>query len=83
MATLTIRNLEDSIKKDLRVRAAMNDRSMEEEARIILRAALTSRQEGTAGLGTIIHQHFVSEGGFDFETPIRSERPRAASLENE
>jgi len=45
MATLTIRSLEDSIKKSLRIRAAVNDRSMEEEARIILRTALKDEQE--------------------------------------
>ncbi|MFK5971421.1 MAG: plasmid stabilization protein [Candidatus Marithrix sp.] len=47
MATLTIRSLEDSIKKALRIRAAENDRSMEEEARIILRTALKGEQENS------------------------------------
>ncbi|SDP30925.1 Phosphopantothenate-cysteine ligase /Phosphopantothenoylcysteine decarboxylase [Phyllobacterium sp. YR620] len=36
MASITIRNLDDSIKERLRVRAAAHGRSMEEEARIIL-----------------------------------------------
>ena len=40
MATLTIRNLDDSLKHSLRVRAAENGVSMEEEARVILRDAL-------------------------------------------
>jgi len=47
MATLTIRSLEDSIKKALRIRAAVNDRSMEEEARIILRTALKNEQKNS------------------------------------
>ncbi|WP_423201847.1 FitA-like ribbon-helix-helix domain-containing protein [Desulfobacter hydrogenophilus] len=33
MGSLTIRNVDDSIKAKLRMVAAMNERSMEEEAR--------------------------------------------------
>ncbi len=40
MASITIRNLEDDIKQRLRVRAAMHGRSMEEEARDILRRVM-------------------------------------------
>ena len=40
MASLTIRNLDESLKKLLRLRAAVNSRSMEEEARQILRSAV-------------------------------------------
>ncbi len=40
MATLTIRNLPDDVRDRLRVRAAQNGRSMEAEARDVLRGAL-------------------------------------------
>ncbi len=40
MASITIRNLDDGLKKRLRVRAAEHGRSMEEEAREILRHAI-------------------------------------------
>ena len=40
MASITIRNLDDNVKTRLRVRAADNGRSMEEEARLILRDAV-------------------------------------------
>lgn len=40
MASITIRNLDDDIKQRLRVRAAMHGRSMEEEARDILRRVM-------------------------------------------
>ena len=40
MASITIRNLDEETKRRLRVRAAQLNRSMEEEARDILRAAL-------------------------------------------
>jgi plasmid stability protein len=42
MASLTIRNLEDGVKARLRVQAAIHGRSMEEEARHILRQAVGS-----------------------------------------
>ena len=40
MASLTIRKLDDALKKRLRLRAAQNGRSMEDEARTILRLSL-------------------------------------------
>jgi plasmid stability protein len=41
VASITIRNLDDDIKQRLRVRAAEHGRSMEEEARDILRRVMT------------------------------------------
>src|ERR1700710_2943998 len=43
MASLTIRKLDDAIKADLRVRAARNGRSVEDEVRVILREASQNR----------------------------------------
>lgn len=40
MASLTIRNLDDNVKAALRLRAAQHGRSMEEEARQVLRQSL-------------------------------------------
>lgn len=40
MGSLTIRNIEDDLKRDLRVRGALRGASMEDEARSILRAVL-------------------------------------------
>ena len=40
MASLLIRQIDDALKRQLRVRAAENGRSMEEEMRHILRTAL-------------------------------------------
>jgi len=40
MASLTIRNLDNSLKSQLRQRAALHGRSMEAEARIILAQSL-------------------------------------------
>ncbi|MCK0507356.1 FitA-like ribbon-helix-helix domain-containing protein [Aromatoleum anaerobium] len=41
MATMTIRNIDEQLKARLRVQAAIHGRSMEDEARDILRAALS------------------------------------------
>ncbi|MCY4583524.1 MAG: plasmid stabilization protein [Chloroflexi bacterium] len=40
MTSITVRNIEDDLKRRLRIRAAEHGHSMEEEARRILRAAL-------------------------------------------
>jgi plasmid stability protein len=77
MSGLTIRNLDPSVKKGLRVRAALHDHSMEEEARRILRAAIIKDPE-EKGLGTWIHQQFRKAGGFDLE--ITRNLPRELNL---
>lgn len=46
MATLMIRNLDESVKRRLRVQAAERGVSMEEEARVILRQALAASNDG-------------------------------------
>jgi len=43
MASLTIRKLDDAIKAELRLRAARNGRSVEDEVRVILREASQNR----------------------------------------
>ena len=70
MASITIRNLDDGVKSKLRVRAATNGRSMEEEARIILREAV-EQESSEKGLGTAIHELFKPLGGVELEIPPR------------
>ena len=43
MASLTIRKLDDAIRDELRLRAARNGRSVEDEVRVILREASQHR----------------------------------------
>jgi len=62
MGTLTIRNLEDPLKSRLRMRAAAGNRSMEEEARQILRAALQETGVPTQDLATRIRARFSALG---------------------
>jgi phosphopantothenoylcysteine decarboxylase / phosphopantothenate---cysteine ligase len=49
MASITIRQLDDELKRRLRLRAARNGRSMEDEARTILRHAATVDDEPDLG----------------------------------
>lgn len=67
MASITIRNLDDSLKQRLRQRAASHGRSMEQEARDILRASLTDRPETHQPLGSALHALFAPLGGVDLE----------------
>ena len=69
MATLTIRRLSDSTKSKLRVRAAENGRSMEEEARRIIEDAVGTGHK--VGLAEAIHNIFAPLGGVDLELPLR------------
>lgn len=64
----------------LRVVAARHGRSMEEEARQIIRQALT-KQDKKGGLGSRIHARFSAVGGVDLELPKRSSKARAASFD--
>ena len=71
MAALTIRRISDDLKGRLRQRAAANNRSMEEEARSILRQQLGEPEEAI-GLGTLIRRRFEAIGGVELELPPRS-----------
>lgn len=84
MASLTIRNIEDSLKECLRVRAAQHGRSMEEEARQVLRQSLL-REKSTAGLGTRLARRFSDVGGVDLPEVTRSlpRRPPAVPSNDE
>jgi phosphopantothenoylcysteine decarboxylase/phosphopantothenate--cysteine ligase len=48
LASLTVRQLDDSLKKLLRLRAARHGRSMEDEVRVILREAAAETDHGAA-----------------------------------
>jgi plasmid stability protein len=85
MATLTIRNFDEHTKGQLRIRAARHGRSMEEEARTILRDAIEARQPAATGqgLGSRIHGHFAELGGLELELPERSSQPPPARFDDE
>jgi plasmid stability protein len=93
MASITIRNLDDRVKKALRVRAAENGRSLEAEARDVLtRNALAKPAKAMTGLDIFKPIRDVVEkyGGFELELPPRTpmresdlDEPRRAGGLNE
>ncbi len=62
MATITIRNLDDSVKQRLRIQAASHNRSMKEEVRLILQNAVRKIASGNK-IGSRIHRRFKEAGG--------------------
>jgi plasmid stability protein len=73
MATLTIRNLDESLKSRLRLRAAGRNRSMEEEARQILRQTLLADDAPAAGLVQRIRGRFAALG--DVQLALSAREP--------
>lgn len=76
MASITIRKLEEGTKRKLKVRAAMHGRSMEQEAREILKNALKiAPSKSGANLAEAIRRRFAPFGGVELEPfprgPIR------------
>lgn len=71
MASITIRNLDDALKRKLRVRAAHADRSMEDEARDILRIALSQQPAQAGNLVDDIRACIAPLGGVDLRLPER------------
>ena len=72
MASITVRNLEEGLKRRLRIRAAENGRSMEEEARDILRTALYHQPPAQEDLASAIRARFAPLGGVELDIPPRS-----------
>ena len=71
MASITIRKLDEQTKARLRVRAAHRQRSMEDEARNILRAALVEEESTPRNLAEAIRLRFRPLGGVDLLLPVR------------
>jgi antitoxin FitA len=67
MATLTVRNLDDALVRQLRIRAAEHGRSAEAEHREILRIALTGmpavRRQDAADRLAAFRQQTAGRGG--------------------
>ena len=75
MATMTIRNIDEALKTRLRVQAAMHSRSMEDEARDILRAALSAEPASGATLVQAVRARIEPLGGVELALPAREPMP--------
>jgi plasmid stability protein len=81
MASITIRRLDEKTKARLRVRAAQHGRSMEEEARTLLRLALRDGSPAAGNLADAIRSRFRRLGGVELRLHAREpmrEPPRPA-----
>lgn len=72
MASITIRRLPETTKRRLRLRAARNGHSMEQEARELLEAGLAQPEPKSEDLGQAIHKRFAALGGVNLKIPPRS-----------
>jgi plasmid stability protein len=68
MATLIIRRLDEGVKARLRVQAAQHGRSMEEEARNLLTAALVEQTKTPSNLFESIRRRIEPLGGVELKS---------------
>jgi len=71
MASITIRQLPETTKRKLRIRAAQHGRSMEQEAREILQAELAKSSSQPKDLVKAIRDIFEPLGGVELDIPPR------------
>ncbi len=77
MASITIRRLPENTKRKLRMRAARNGRSMEQEARELLQTVLAQPEPQPENLGEAIRSLFAPFGGVDLKIPKRETMPES------
>lgn len=73
MNSITIENFDDELRAKLQKRAEYSGRSLEEEAKEILRAVLIENEEHSLNLAAKIERRFSNFG--DFQIPIISRDP--------
>lgn len=79
MASIMVRNLDEDVKRRLRVRAARHGRSMEAEVRAILEESVSQQDNfAEALMGT-----FGELGGVELDLPPRTAQPRPLDFDDE
>ncbi|MGA9382829.1 MAG: plasmid stability protein [Phormidium sp.] len=73
MNSITIENFDDELKNRLQKQAEYHGRSLEEEAKEILRTVLTKNTENPLNLASAIERRFANFG--DFELPTITREP--------
>ena len=71
MPSLTVRNIDEELKKKLKLSPASRNRSMEEEVRQILKHYLLREKSGQ-GIGTRISRRFAQAGGVELPDAKRT-----------
>jgi plasmid stability protein len=82
MAQFVVRQLEEDVAEKLRQRARKNARSMEDEVRHILRAAVQRHADGPRKLGSRIAGRFRRVGLIGDLPEFRGVPARAADLDS-
>lgn len=80
MAQFIVRHLEDDVKSRLKRRAERHGRSMEEEARHILRNAVKEQNKPVAKLGSRIAARFKKAGLMADLPELRGQPVRSADF---
>ena len=80
MASLTFRNIPDDVKRRFHQRAAANGRSMEEEGRRLIVAAVEEPRPARKSIGQMLYEG--SRPGIDLPIPLRS-KARVPVFEDE
>jgi len=80
MASITIRNLDADVKQRLRILAAENNRSMEEEARILLREAVARGRSVPRDFAKYTRECFAPIGGVELDVPPREPMRDASNV---
>jgi plasmid stability protein len=75
MASIIIRKLPETTKRELRIRAAQHGHSMEQEARDILHRVLNEADEPPKDLAKTIRERFAPFGGVELDIPAREPIP--------
>ena len=80
MASITVRRLDDAVKANLRLRAAGHGRSMEEEAREILKAGVSGQRVPRLNLAESIRRYIEPLGGVELAFPPREAVRRPSKI---
>lgn len=81
MASITIRDIDERFKARLRLQAASHGRSMEEEARDILRTALSTGRSRKGSLVHSIRARIEPLGGVELEIAPREAMREPVNLD--
>jgi antitoxin FitA len=80
MASITIRNVDKALKRELAVPAAQHGRSLQEEVHHILRAALAENTPALTNLFEAIRRHVDPPGGVELKIPRRRSKRAAPAF---
>jgi antitoxin FitA len=73
MASITVRKIDEELKRKIRIRAARHGRSLEEEVRVTLERSSKEPEKPRLNLAEFIASRFDPLGGIDLHDLARAE----------